>query len=125
MELEFFKCKHCGQIIKKVKDTKVSVVCCGEKMEKIIPNTTDAAVEKHVPVISVNGLECTVTVSTVNHPMVDVHYIEWVIISTNQGSYKYNLLPNMEPKAVFKLREGEVVENAYAYCNLHGLWASK
>lgn len=125
MELEFFKCKHCGQIIKKIKDTKVSVVCCGEKMEKIIPNTTDAAKEKHVPVISVEGLLCTVTVSTVSHPMQDVHYIEWVIISTNQGSYKYELKPGMEPVAKFNLREGEVVENAYALCNLHGLWAAK
>lgn len=125
MELEFFKCKHCGQIIKKVKDTGVSVICCGEKMEKIIPNTTDAAKEKHVPVISVDGLVCTVAVSTVDHPMVDVHYIEWVIISTNQGSYKYLLKPGMAPVAKFNLRPDEVVENAYAYCNLHGLWAAK
>ena len=94
-------------------------------MEKIIPNTTDAAKEKHVPVISVEGLLCTVTVSTVSHPMQDVHYIEWVIISTNQGSYKYELKPGMEPIAKFNLREGEVVENAYAFCNLHGLWAAK
>ena len=72
MELEFFRCKHCGQIIKKVKDTGVSVICCGDVMEKLIPNTTDAAKEKHVPVISVEGNVATVTVSTVSHPMQDV-----------------------------------------------------
>ena len=122
MELEFFKCKHCGQIVKKVKETAAKLVCCGDEMELIKPNTTDAAKEKHVPVVSVEGNVCTVKVSTVDHPMVDVHFIEWVILATNQGSYKYNLKPSDAPVAKFNLREGEKVEFAYAYCNLHGLW---
>ena len=123
--LEFFRCKHCGQIIKKVKDTKVPVVCCGEKMELVSPNTTDAALEKHVPVVEVSGNKVVVTVGSTLHPMVEEHYIEWVILETNQGSYKMKLNPNDKPVACFYLREGEEVLHAYEYCNLHGLWMSK
>lgn len=122
MELEFFKCKHCGQIVKKVKETSAKVVCCGEEMELIKPNTTDAAKEKHVPTFEVKGNVCTVKVSTVDHPMTEAHLIEWVILATNQGSYKYNLKAGEAPVAKFYLREGEKVEFVYAYCNLHGLW---
>ena len=122
MELEIFKCKHCGQIAKKVKATGAKLVCCGDEMELIVPNTTDAAKEKHVPVLEVKGNVATVTVSTVAHPMTEAHLIEWVILATNQGSYKYNLKANDEPVAKFNLREGEKVEYVYAYCNLHGLW---
>lgn len=123
--LEFLKCKHCGQIVKKIKDTGVGVVCCGEKMELITPNTTDAAQEKHVPVVEVEGQVATVTVGSTEHPMVKEHFIEWVILETNQGSYKLILKPDDKPVATFNLRKGEVVLHAYAYCNLHGLWMNK
>ena len=73
--LEFFRCKHCGQIIKKVKDTKVPVICCGEKMELVSPNTTDAALEKHVPVVEVSGNKVVVTVGSTLHPMAEEHHI--------------------------------------------------
>ncbi len=123
--LEFLKCKHCGQIIKKIKDTGVPVICCGEKMELIIPNTTDASNEKHVPVVAVDGQLVTVTVGSVEHPMVKEHFIEWVILETNLGSYKMILKPDDKPVATFNLRKGEVVLYSYAYCNLHGLWMNK
>lgn len=123
--LEFLKCKHCGQIIKKIKDTGVPVICCGEKMELIIPNTTDASNEKHVPVVAVDGQLVTVTVGSVEHPMVKEHFIEWVILETNLGSYKMILKPDDKPVATFNLRKGEVVLHSYAYCNLHGLWMNK
>lgn len=123
--LEFLKCKHCGQIVKKIKDTGVGVICCGEKMELITPNTTDAAQEKHVPVVEVEGQVATVTVGSTEHPMVKEHFIEWVILETNQGSYKLILKPDDKPVATFNLRKGEVVLHAYAYCNLHGLWMNK
>lgn len=123
MELEFFKCKHCGQIVKKVVDKGTTLICCGEEMERILPNTVDAAKEKHVPVLEVKGNIAKVEVGSVEHPMQDVHYIEWVILATNQGSYKYNLKPGEKPVAMFNLRDGEKVEHVYAYCNLHGLWA--
>ncbi|MCR5462094.1 MAG: desulfoferrodoxin Dfx [bacterium] len=120
--IEFLKCKHCGQIIKKVVDSGVDVVCCGEKMEVLTPNTTDAAREKHVPEVSVEKNIVTVKVGSVEHPMTEMHYIEWIIIETSQGSYKYNLKPTSKPECKFILREDEVFVKAYAYCNLHGLW---
>lgn len=120
--IEFLRCKHCGQIIKKVVDSGVSVVCCGEKMEVLTPNTTDASREKHVPVVDVKGSIVTVKVGSDVHPMTEMHYIAWIIIETSQGSYKYNFKHTDEPTATFNLRENETFVKAYAYCNLHGLW---
>ena len=120
--IEFLKCSHCGQIVKKVVDKGISVVCCGEKMQKIEPNTVDAAKEKHVPVVAINGNIVTVKVGDVEHPMLDAHYIEWIISETNQGSYKYNLKPGDKPEAKFILRDDEKFVSAYEHCNLHGLW---
>ena len=120
--IEFLRCKHCGQIIKKVVDSGVSVVCCGEKMEVVTPNTTDAAREKHVPVVEINKNIVTVKVGDVEHPMTEMHHIAWIIIETSQGSYKVNLKHTDKPEATFILRENEVFVKAYEYCNLHGLW---
>ena len=124
MELEFYRCKHCGQIIAIVKGTGVPVICCGEKMEKIVAGTTDAAVEKHVPVISQDGNLVTVTVGSVAHPMLAEHYIEWIVLQTRTGNQRKALKPGEEPKAVFAIVDGDEVECAYAYCNLHSLWKS-
>ena len=78
MEQKFYICKHCGNIIAKVKDAGVPVVCCGEPMSEIVPGTTDAAVEKHVPVWTVENGIVHVKVGSVEHPMLPEHYIEWV-----------------------------------------------
>ncbi len=120
--MKFYICSHCGNIIAYVKDQGVPVMCCGQKMEELVPNTTDAAVEKHVPVISVEGSKVTVKVSSVEHPMVDVHYIEWIALETKQGNQRKPLHPGEKPEAVFALADGDEVVAAYAYCNLHGLW---
>ena len=122
MELEFYRCRHCGQIIAIVKGTGVPVVCCGEKMEKIVPGTTDAAAEKHVPVVEVNGNIATVKVGSIAHPMLEEHYIEWIVLQTESGNQRKQLKPGQEPKAEFALLDGEKVVSAYAYCNLHSLW---
>ena len=124
MELKFYRCKVCGKIIAIVKDTGVPTICCGEEMEQIIPGTTDAAVEKHVPVITVNGNIVEVKVGSVDHPMAPEHYIEWIALSTQQGNQRKILKPGDAPKATFALVDGDEVVKAYAYCNLHSLWAS-
>ena len=85
MELKYYICESCGNIITKVKDSKVPVVCCGQKMKEIVPGTTDAAVEKHVPVYTVDGNTVSVQVGSVEHPMVEEHYIEWIDVQTSQG----------------------------------------
>ncbi len=125
MELKFYRCKHCGKIIAIVNDTKVPTICCGEAMEQIIPGTTDAAVEKHVPVITKNGNIIEVKVGSVDHPMAPEHYIEWIALRTKQGNQRKLLKPGDAPAASFALVDGDEVIEAFAYCNLHSLWVSK
>ena len=122
MEQKFFICEHCGNIIAMVKNTGVPVMCCGQKMTELVPGTTDAAVEKHVPSYVVEGNKVIVTVGEVEHPRAEEHYIEWVSIQTKQGNQRKALKPGEAPKICFSICEGDEVEAVYAYCNLHGLW---
>ena len=122
MKQRFYKCNHCGNIIEKIEDKGVPVVCCGEKMEELIPGTVDAAVEKHVPQYSVEGNLVKVAVGSVEHPMIPEHFIQWVRLQTKQGTQLKKLSPGEKPEVVFALAEGDSVEAVYAYCNLHGLW---
>ena len=119
MEQKFYICKHCGNIIAKVKDTGVPVICCGEPMSEIIPGTTDAAVEKHVPVWTVENGIVHVKVGSVEHPMLPEHYIEWVSLHTKQGNQRKELHPGEKPEVCFALCEGDEVEAVYAYCQYH------
>ena len=91
-------------------------------MTELVPGTVDAAVEKHIPVYEVNDGKVVVTVGEVEHPMVEAHYIEWIVVQTNQGVHRKHLAPEQEPKTCFRLCDNETVEAVYAYCNLHGLW---
>ena len=122
MEMKFYRCRHCGQIVAIVKKTGVPVVCCGDPMTEIIPGTTDAAAEKHVPVFTVENNIVTVCVGSAAHPMAPEHYIEWIAIQTKYGNQRKALQPGDDPKACFALCEGDEVEAVYAYCNLHSLW---
>ncbi len=122
MEPKFYICEHCGNIIEMVKDAGVPVMCCGQKMKELIPGTTDAAAEKHVPAYEVKDHVVTVSVGSVEHPMVSGHYIEWVALQTKQGNQKKALKPGDRPEVRFAVCEGDEVEAVYAYCNLHGLW---
>ena len=122
MEQKFFICEHCANIIAMVKNAGVPVMCCGQKMTELVPGTTDAAVEKHVPSYVVEGNKVIVTVGEVEHPMAEEHYIEWVSIQTKQGNQRKALKPGEAPKICFSICEGDEVEAVYAYCNLHGLW---
>ena len=122
MEQKFYKCAHCGQIVAKVTDLTLPIVCCGEPMKEIIPGTTDASVEKHIPTYEVKDNKVIVFVGTVEHPMVEEHYIEWVSLQTKYGNQRKALTPNSKPEVCFAICEGDEVEAVYAYCNLHGLW---
>lgn len=122
MKIKFYICKHCGNIIAMVRESGAPVSCCGQKMIELEAGTTDAAVEKHVPVIEERDGKVIVTVGSVAHPMAPEHYIQWVVLCTDKGNQRKKLEPGEEPKACFALCEGETVEAAYAYCNLHGLW---
>lgn len=123
--MKFYVCNHCGNIVQFVKNKGVPVVCCGEKMSELIPGTSDGAVEKHVPAVKVEGSRVTVTVGSVEHPMQDAHYIEWVILETEKGYQKVDLKPDQPPVAEFFVPEGDKPIAAYEYCNLHGLWKAE
>lgn len=122
MEQKFFICEHCGNIIAMVKDSGVTVVCCGEEMTELIAATVDASVEKHVPVFTIEGSKVIINVGSVEHPMVPNHYIEWISLQTKYGHQLKSLKPGEKPQVCFALCEGDEVKAVYAYCNLHGLW---
>ena len=124
-EVKFFICEHCKKIITEVTASPVPVMCCGQKMKEIIPNSTDAATEKHYPVLAIDGSTVKVTVSSVEHPMVEAHYIDWICLQTEQGIQIKQLTVNEKPEASFAVAEGDKVLAAYAYSNLHGLWKTE
>ncbi len=123
-EKRFFICKHCGNLIGTIENSGVIPVCCGDPMTELVPNTVEASNEKHLPVISVSGNLVTVEVGSVEHPMVEEHFIKWVFIQTKSGGQRKCLTPGNKPKVTFALENDELVA-AYEYCNLHGLWKTE
>lgn len=120
MAVKFYKCRHCGNVIEKLVDSKVKVVCCGEEMEELVPNTVDASGEKHVPVVScLEECKMKVTVGSVPHPMEEAHHIVFIYVETENGGMRVNLKD--KPEALFCVKNGKPVA-VYEYCNLHGLW---
>lgn len=121
--MKFYQCAKCGKIVAVVKESKCEMLqCCNQPMKEIVANTVDAAVEKHKPVIVQNGNTVIVSVGEVAHPMTEDHYIEWIVLQTEQGNQRKELKPGQDPKATFAVVDGDKVLGAYAYCNLHGLW---
>ncbi len=125
MNQKFLKCEKCGNIVEVVKDSKVPVICCGQKMSQIIPGVVEASHEKHIPVYEINNNKVIVKIGSIDHPMIEEHYIEWVSLQTKLGNQRKQLKPNQQPIVCFSLCEGDEVEAIYAYCNLHGLWVNK
>lgn len=147
----FYRCEKCGNIVALVKLGGGTLACCGQDMTHLVANTVDASKEKHVPEVKVKGNKIKVQVGSVIHPMLDVHYIEWIaLVADDKVEIKF-LKPGMEPVAKFKYcfekekvpyTDGddeiayceaqpcnfEVTEtipkniSIYEYCNLHGLW---
>ena len=106
--MKYFSCKTCGNIIEFAKESGVPVMCCGQPMTELIPGTSDGAAEKHVPVVTVDGNKVVVEIGEVEHPMVEAHYIEWIVLETKKGSQKVKLTPADKPRAEFLLTEGEI-----------------
>ena len=122
MEMKFYRCKNCGQIIAKVHNTGVPVICCGAPMEEIVPGSVDASLEKHVPVYDIKGNYVEVRIGSIDHPMIEEHYIEWVALQTKFGNQRKALHPGDKPVVCFNICDEDEIEAVYAYCNLHGLW---
>ena len=119
--VKFYICEHCGNVIEKVEDHGVPVMCCGKKMTELVPGTVEASHEKHIPVAVVEGNLVKVSVGSVEHPMAEEHSILWVALETEEGLYRKHLEVGKAPAAVFALADEKPVA-VYAYCNLHGLW---
>ena len=119
--VKFYICPRCGNIVEMVNDSGVNPFCCGQKMNELIPGSVEASGEKHIPAVQVLENAVEVNVGSVDHPMVDVHWIEWVQLVTDRGSARVYLNPGDAPKVSFPLA-GEKPLAVYAYCNLHGLW---
>ena len=125
MENKFYICRRCGNLVGAIHESGVPMMCCGQKMEELGPNTTDASGEKHVPVVTVNGNVVEVNVGSVDHPMTEEHLIQWIYVHTEQGGQRKALKAGQAPHAVFHLADGDKALSVYAYCNLHGLWMTK
>ena len=120
--VEFYRCSVCGNMVVKLIDGGGELVCCGEPMKLLTANSTDAAQEKHVPVVTKEGSKVTVAVGSVAHPMIPEHYIQWIAVVSDGKLFVEHLKPGAEPKASF---EGVSSGTAYEYCNLHGLWKAE
>ena len=121
---KFYVCPHCGNIVEMVNDAGVKPVCCGQPMNELVPNTVEASGEKHKPEVSVGEGVVNVNVGSINHPMEEVHWIEWVQLNTDKGSYRKVLNPGEAPNVSFVLSDEKPLV-VYAYCNLHGLWLTE
>ena len=121
---KFYICPHCGNIVEMVQDAGVTPSCCGEEMQALVPNTVEASGEKHIPAVALGEAMVEVNVGSVNHPMEEVHWIEWVQLVTDRGSYRQYLNPGEAPNVKFLLNQEKPVA-VYAYCNLHGLWKTE
>ena len=120
-----YKCNVCGNIVEELWDGEMEPHCCGQQMEKLVENTTEAAVEKHIPVIVREGTKVTVTVGEVAHPMTPQHYILFVELLSGRHTWRYDFKEgDCVAEAVFAVDESAQDLKARAYCNLHGFWAT-
>jgi len=121
---KFFRCVHCGNMVGLIDDNGAPLVCCGEEMEELVPNSVEASAEKHLPVVTVSGDSINVQIGSVPHPMDDAHHIAFVYVETERGGQRKILKANENPSAAFKLVEDKPIA-VFAYCNLHGLWKTE
>ncbi|MBC5995308.1 desulfoferrodoxin [Romboutsia ilealis] len=119
---KFFICSICGNLVGMVESKGPKIVCCGKVMNELVANTTEASVEKHIPVVNINDNKVKVQVGSTLHPMTQDHHISWIYVLTKQGGQRKCLDVNSEPIIEFALTESDKILEVYSYCNLHGLW---
>ena len=120
MKTKFYRCRHCGNVIVKLVDSNVPVVCCGEQMEWLRPNTVDASVEKHVPVVTrLDDCRIKINIGSNPHPMLPEHHIVFIYVETENGGIRVDL--DDIPEAIVCVCSSKPIA-VYEYCNLHGLW---
>ena len=123
-EQKFYKCNHCGNVLLPAFDAGVTPSCCGEKMQILEPNSTEAAVEKHMPVVEkeADGHHVNIDVGAVEHPMTDEHYIQFIALFEGDKVRFVKLKPGDKPFLRLSIKDNTQLCAVYEYCNLHGLW---
>lgn len=121
---KFYICPRCGNVLEVVQNGGMAPQCCGHEMLELKPNSVDASGEKHTPAVTIHDSIVEVNVGSINHPMEEIHWIQWVQLNTNKGSYRKRLNPGEAPKVLFQLNNEKPLV-VYAYCNLHGLWQAE
>jgi len=120
--MKFYICKTCGNVITKINDSSVPVVCCAKPMAELVAGSVEASAEKHIPTFTTDNNKVFVIVGDVKHPMQPEHYIQWIAIETKEGFQIKYLTPDDQPAASFNMSSQDKLIAVYAYCNLHGLW---
>ena len=118
---KFYVSSRCGNLVGMINESGVPMMCCGQKMDELVPNTVEASGEKHIPAVTLGDGVVEVNVGSVDHPMAPEHFIEWVYVQTEKGGQRKALKPGDAPHVTFALGDDKAVA-VYAYCNLHGLW---
>ena len=121
---KFFRCRRCGNLIGLINDGQAPMICCGEKMTELIPNTVEASTEKHLPAVTVSGDSISVQIGSTLHPMENDHHITFVYVETEHGGQRKSLKIGEEPKVSFCFTNDKPLA-VYAYCNLHGIWKTE
>lgn len=118
-ELVLKECKKCHALVKVLKDCDCEdckITCCKDPMVVVIPNSTDASVEKHTPTYTIEGNEIKIKIP---HVMDEEHYMEWILVKTKNQNIEKLLKPGEEATMVAPYEKGSII---YTYCNKHGLW---
>lgn len=118
---KFFRCKHCGNFVGLINNANVPMICCGEPMQELIPNTVEASGEKHIPKVEVNERLVYAQIGSVIHPSTSEHHIEFIYLATENGGQRKAMKIGEDPKTMFMVLDDKPLE-VYAYCNIHGLW---
>ncbi|MBC5995269.1 desulfoferrodoxin [Romboutsia ilealis] len=119
---KFLICSVCGNMVGMIEDKGPKLVCCGKKINELVANTTEASVEKHIPVVNIDNNKVKIQVGSTLHPMTQEHHISWIYLLTTQGGQRKSLEIDNDPIVEFALTENDKLLEVYAYCNLHGLW---
>lgn len=118
--MRLFRCEVCGNLVELINDGGGTLVCCGQDMIELPINKEETTFEKHLPVITKDGLKVSVEVGSITHPMTDQHYIEWIVLAEANKVQKVLLQPNDKPEAQFEVTSEDFT--VYVYCNIHGFY---
>lgn len=120
--MKFYICPETQTVVEVVAGQPAPLTIDGKPMEELVPNSTDAAVEKHMPVLSVENGVLKVSVGEVEHPSIEKHWIPFVAVKAGDLVLRRSINATEKPVAEFPLGSYKGEVEVYAWCNLHGIW---